>query len=442
MLYLCPITVFALLANHACSHSRLVIEYAAMRRIFFIGLGLACICCSCSVKRHLTRAEARVEGMYAQTENWDRVPVRSITWDQAVSILMRHNVSVLEVEDQIRQAERDSLSVYTEMVPGLSYYSYITRSLSKLTTPVNADEMNHSVNVTFGMPALTQIPYRLYSAKVRTISAMKAKEGRCREAISRLYKLVREREVDTRLRALEQKAPEEMKNSDRFGGVMQRDQDEQYWRGIAKQLGRSDARWNILPESMPHIVWQQYQNRLDRLSELVACQYAMRLEQARMAQYNVALNYLPTINTSIYSPSLFSSSGGIYQGAFLDMDDTRINLSISYTVDTKLYNWYNYKQSKDRYEREKLKLVDEMIDHRARIQKIRSSMDEYHHWRNFMLKHIDYLNAKKITTAEEYIERAKGIYGMRRELLEQEKKSIESEAAIVLEYGMPNESAP
>lgn len=417
-----------------------MVGYAAVRRIFFILLGLTCIC-SCSVKRHLARAESQVERMYEETKNWNAVPERSITWDQAVSILMRHNVGVQEVEDQIRQAERDSLSVYTEMVPGLSYYGYITRSLSTLTDAVNSEEMNHSVNVTFGMPALTQVPYRVYSAKVRTISALKAKEGKCREAVSRLYKMVREREVEMKLRELEQKAPEELKNQDNAGLSQKKYQDEQYWRDIARQLGRSDARWNILPESMPHIVWSEYQSRLDRLSELVACQYAMRLEQARMAQYSVALNYLPTINTSIYSPSLFSSSGGIYQGAFLDMDDTRLNLSISYTVDTKLYNWYNYKQSKDRYEREKLKLVDEMIDHRTRIQKLRASMNEYYNWRSFMLKQINYLNAKNVSTAEEYINRAKSVYSMRRELLEQEKKAIESEAAVILEYGMPNEAA-
>ena len=423
--------------NHACSRKGNMVDCTTVRRIVVIMLGLACMC-SCSIKRHLARAEARVEGMYAETKDWDKLPIRSITWQQAVSLLMKHNPSVLEVEDQIRQAERESLSVYTEMVPGLSYYGYITRSLSELTGAVNSDELSHSVNVTFGMPALTQVPYRVYSAKIRTIAAIKAREGRCREAISRLYKLVREREINLKMRELDRHAPDDaVKPERRIGkGV---EEEGQYWRGVSRLLGRNDARWNILPESMPHIQWQTYEKRLDRLSELVTCQFVMRLEQARMAQYSVALNYLPTINTSIYSPSLFSSSGGIYQGAFLNMDDTRLNLSISYSVDTKLYQWYNYKQSKERYEREKMKLVDEMIDHRDRIQKIRASMNEYHNWRSFMLKNIDYFNTRTVATADEYINRSSSIYSMRRELLEQEKNSIESEAALVLEYGMPDE---
>lgn len=416
-----------------------MVGWGKVRRIIVILLGLMCMC-SCSVKRHLARAEARVEGMYAETKDWGKLPVRTITWQQAVSLVMKHNVSVLEVEDQIRQAERESLSVYTEMLPGLSYYGYITRALSQLTSAVTTDELNYSVNMTFGMSRLTQVPYRVYAAKVRTISAIKAKEGRRREIESRLYKLVREREITMKLREMAKHSPEETDAPRHQAGTGPEQEDEQYWREVARLLGRNDARWNILPESMPHIQWETYEKRLDRLSELVACLYAMRLEQARMAQYSVALNYLPTINTSIYSPSLFSSSGGIYQGAFLNMDDMRLNLSVSYTVDTTLYNWYNYKESKDRYEREKRKLVDEMIDHRARIQKIRASMNEYHNWRSFMLKHINYLNTRQLTTADEYIAGSATVYRMRRELLEQEKNSVESEAALVLEYGMPDET--
>ncbi len=45
-------------------------------------------------------------------------------------------------------------------------------------------------------------------------------------------------------------------------------------------------------------------------------QHALKLEQARLAQYGVAMDYLPTINTSMYSPSLFSSTEGTYSGTF------------------------------------------------------------------------------------------------------------------------------
>lgn len=404
--------------------------------VIFVGLMLLC---ACSVKRHLARVQENVVEMYEETRGWEKLPLRSITWNQAISMLSKNNMQILEAESSIHQAERDSLSVYTEMIPGLSYYGYITRALSELSAPVNSEEMSSSINVTFSVPALTRVPYRVYSAKVRTIAAMKAKEGRYREAVSRLYKLVREREIEERRRELMSNAPKDAEPAYAKTEIERVDADQQYWRDVARILGRRDARWKILPDSMPHIKWSEYEKRLDRLSELVVCQYAMRLEQARMAQYGVALQYLPTINTSIYSPSLFSSSGGIYQGAFLDMDDTKLNLSISYSVDTTLYNWDTYKTSKEHYEREKIKVADELMDHRARMQKLRQSMGEYHNWRSYMMKHIAYLSNFAPSGAEEFITRSSSIFGMRKELLDQEKNSVEAEAAVVLEYGMPDE---
>lgn len=387
--------------------------------------------------QRVARVMGRVNTMYEKTPEWEQLPERTITWDQALSMMKKGNIQILEAEDTIRQAERDSLSVYTDMIPGLSYYSYITRSVSQLTEPIDSDEMSTTINMTFSMPGLTQIPYRVYSAKVRTISAIKAKEGRYQEAVSQLYRKVREREVEIKKRQLADATPENEKQNLQQEKLKWGDTDRQYWRDVSRLIGDRSARWNILPESMPHIKWEDYEKKLDKLSELVVCQFAMRLERARMAQYSVALEYLPTINTSIYSPSLFSSTGGTYQGTFLDKDDTRLNLSISYRLDTELYTWDTYQQSKERYEREKLKVADELIDHRTRVQKLRASMKEYNNWRSFMIKSLAYVRAQSPTTADELIERSKRILSMENELLDQEKSAIESEAAMVLEYGMP-----
>ncbi len=410
---------------------------AVVKNVPVFVLALAIFLCGCSVKRRVARVMARVDTMYERAPEWEQLPEKSITWDQALSMMRKNNLQMREADDAIRQAERDSLSVYTDMIPGLSYYSYITRSISRLTEPVESGEMSTTINMTFSMPALTQVPYRVYSAKIRTIAAIKAKEGRSRENISQLYKRVREREVETEKRLLNENAPEQENQPPQQDKLKRDDTDRQYWRDMARLLGDHSARWNILPESMPHIRWDDYEKRLDKLSELVVCQFAMRLEQARMAQYSVALNYLPTINTSLYSPSLFSSSGGTYQGTFLDKDDTRINMSISYRLDTELYTWDTYQQSKARYEREKLKVADELIDHRTKVQKLRASMNEYSTWKSFMSKNIAYLRSQSPATAEEFVERSKRILSMQNELLNQELSAIESEAALVLEYGMP-----
>lgn len=391
----------------------------------------------CSLSEHLTRVSSRIEEMYTNTREWSSLPLRKITWHQAVTMMKENNLELKEIDDQIAYAERQSLSIYTDMIPGVSYYGYMTRSISQLSRPMNSNELTSNINVTFSLPALTRVPYDVYAAKVRTFAAVKAKEGRQRELVSKLYQLVRQREVEDARRALAAEQPMDQQDIKTQASAEQTD--ERYWQDLSRLLGNREARWSILPESMPHVQWESYNPRLDRLGELVVCQFAMRLEQARMAQYGVALSYLPTINTSLYSPSLFSSTGGTYSGTFLNGDDTRLNLSISYSLDTHLNTWDLYQQSKARYEREKTKVVDELMDHKNKVATLRKSMQQYMQWRSYMFKRMDYLRKITPPDADGYVERTKAIYGIRQELLNQENNAIEGEAALVLEYGMPDE---
>ncbi len=395
--------------------------------------------CGCSLSKHLARTSTRVEKMYADTVEWERMPIRTITWEQALSLARKNSLELKDADDEIENAKRQALSIYTDLIPGVSYYGYMTRSIAQLSDSVSSDDLSSSVNVTFSIPALTQVPYRVYSSKARLFAAMKAKEGRYRELVSKLYRAVREREVEMARDALEKNDPTQGREFSAQKEQEQKLRNEKYWQELAQLIGVRNVRWQITPTSMPHVKWEDYEPRLNRLGNLVVCNFAMRLEQARMAQYGVALNYLPTINTSLYSPSLFSSTGGTYSGTFLDEDDTRLNLSISYSLDTRLSTWNSYQQSKARYEREKIKVADELRDHRNRIYQLRQSMREYTAWHSFMSKQIDFLKSADTFHAEDFIEQAGKLYSLQVELLNQEGKAIESEAALVLEYGMPNE---
>ena len=175
---------------------------------------------------------------------------------------------------------------------------------------------------------------------------------------------------------------------------------------------------------------------MNKLDDLVVCMYALRLEQARLSQYQTALRYFPTINTSLYSPSLFSSSGGTYQGTFLSGEDTRLNLSLSYSLDTQLSNWNSYKRGKAQYEKAQREVAAGIIEHKNKLATLKASVREYNNWRSYMEKRIDYLRHQPAATAEELIARDRSIYDMKKELINQEKAAVESEAAMVLEYGL------
>ena len=150
----------------------------------------------------------------------------------------------------------------------------------------------------------------------------------------------------------------------------------------------------------------------------------------------MALQYLPTISTNLYSPSLFSSSGGTYEGAFLNGEDTKLNLNLSYTLDTRLSNWNQYLDRKADYENTCREVHAAIMDHKHKLMQFKTSMQDYLSWRSYMNKRIEYLESSQPETAEAQIERDSAVLDMRLELLSQESKAIESETAVILEYGL------
>ena len=391
---------------------------------------------NCSLEQRLDAVSANIHKQFADAQSWDKLPMRVISWEQAVAMVKRCNASLADAQSTIEEAERESLSIYTDMIPGVSYYGYFTKSINQLSNNISANDLSSNVNVTFSIPTLTQVPYRVYAAKARTFAAIKAKEGKERELESQLYALVRRREIELEIRELATTNPDLTEQDKLLANKTYISDDAAHWQKMGEILGDFSARWVILPSSAPHVSWSSYEPRMNKLDDLVVCAYALRLEQARLNQYSIALQYLPTINTSLYSPSLFSSSGGTYQGTFLSGEDTRLNLSLSYSLDTRLSTWNSYKRSKDQYEKAKREVATGIIEHKNKLATLKESVKEYNNWRSYMQKRIDYLQKQPVSSAEELITRDRTIYDMKKELLTQAQSAVESEAAVVLEYGL------
>ncbi len=392
----------------------------------------------CSLSQRLDKVSGQVEEMYANTKSWEELPVRTITWQQARELMLRHNTDIKKAENAIEDAERESLSIYTDMIPGVSYYGYLTSSIDKLSETVKGQQdFESNININFYLPSLTQVPYRVYASKVQTFAAIKAREGKERELVSQLYQAARLRQINKKQAALTEEPTDEISAMKQAND--ERQANTRYWSTMARLIGDPNARWEILPQSLPRIRWADYSHKLGKLDPLIVCNFAMQLEQARMSQYSIALRYLPTINTSLYSPSLFSSSGGTYSGTFLNGEDTKLNLSTSYSLDTNLRLWHNYQRSKEQYEIAKRTVAEGMRDHLGKVNTLRRSFAEYETWKSFMKKRIKFTEGMADGNAEQYIERQKNILSMKKELLAQEATSVESEAALILEYGLPGE---
>lgn len=377
-----------------------------------------------------------MEARYEKLETWENLPVHTISWNQAVAIMRTGNQEIISANNSVTRAHRESMRIYTDLIPSASYYAYMNRSLEDLTRSWDSSSLYSNFNVNFFLPTLTQLPYRVYSNKVTAFSAVKSVEAAEREAVSKLYQMVRKRELALRLRELESAQPAEEGAKQGLEAESVKG-DLEYYQAVAKVLGNASARWNILPETMPRLQWQDYRHRLDKLDSLVVLKFVLDLERSRMEQYSIALRYLPTLNTSLYSPSLFSSSGGTYQGTFLSSKDTKINLSLSYSLDTRLDVWTRFRDSQDRYRLAQKKVELEMREHKSKIDALKRSVDEYENWKGYMAKRMEFIRTTPAEDADSFLERNKALADMRRELIKQEQQAVDTEAALILEYGMP-----
>ena len=403
-------------------------SHSAVLTLLFLSSG-------CSLTQRLDEVSAAMNEQYASIEIWEKLPVRTITWNQALDMMARNNIKIQELDQSIERAEREELSVYTDMIPGVSYYGYMTSAINDLAGSESIDDFRQNVNVTFNLPALTRIGYDVYASKAATYSAIKAREGKMRELGASLYLAIRRRALEKQLSELEKGNP--AGGDTVLNEGKERDADVKFWNDVSELLGNRDARWEILPSSVPQLRWEDYRGRLDKLDPLIVTQWALRLEQSRLRIYSVAMQLLPTINTSLYSPSLFSSTGGTYSGTFLDGNDTKLNLSISYSLDTQLRQWNTYKDGQAAYDKTKKQISFEMMDRKVKLAKLRRSVDEYETWRGYMLKRMAFLRSQEAGDGESYEQRERQLREMQKELLTQEISSLETEGALILEYGLP-----
>lgn len=400
-------------------------------------LALACVVAltGCSIEQRLEKVSAEVRAYYGDAKEWDQLPLRTISWQQALAMVQQNNIELKKLTSSIERSERAGLSIYTDMIPGLSYYGYLSKTLSDVSS-VSTGDINSNVNVTFNLPTITNIPYRVYAARANTYAAIQARELRERELTSRLYSHVRKRELELRRRKLDEMQPELDELKAMRARTAAQLADATHWKEVAEILGDYSSRWHILPESMPRIQWDDYLPRFEMLSPMSVSRFAIRLEQSRLAQYGIALQYLPTINAHLFSPSLFSSSGGTYEGAFLDGDDMQINLNASYTFDTQLTTWNSYMDRKEEFENARREIIAAIISHKHKLNQLKRSVQDYRSWCSYMHKRMAYLRETPVTTAEEQIARDTTLLDMQKELISQELAAIESETAVIIEYGL------
>lgn len=392
----------------------------------------------CSVSQRLEDAGKEVVAVYESLPDWEQLPVKRITWNQAIDMAMEQNIELRKARNTIKQAKRSVRSVYTDLIPGFNLYASMTEALRDISYSPNSENMSYNINMLFNLPSISQLPYRVYSAQAELYGTEKAYELKQREITAKIYQHVRNEQLETRLHELEQV---EMPEEDRESSAKIKEDEWRAsridaWSKLAALLGSQKARWEIIPETLPKLDQAKYERECIHLDPLVVTQFAMQLEAARMRKYQILMNYLPQINMNLYSPSLFSSSGGTYGGTFLNSSDMQLNTYASLTIDTKLSNWDQFRTAQEEYEFTREELRTKLMDRRIQVGKVLKSCREFETWKSAMAARIEFQSRQPVASAEELLQKRKDNIAMEREILTQEKRKIEGEAALLVEYGI------
>ena len=324
----------------------------------------------------------------------------------------------------------------TQIIPGVNLDWMLTKELSELSR-VTAQDVEYNTNILFNMPSLTQIPFDYYSAKSAVYTAQKTLEMKKRELVSRLYRQVISYQnarisYRNRLNSLPydddgvQKKIAEQELEKSLDDISE---------GFATLMGNMEARWLVKPETMPRLDWGKYKSAARHLDLLVVTMVAMELEASRLQVLNAKMKFFPSVDINFYSPTLFSSTGGTYQGFFAGGGDMQVNMSLREELDTRLTSWFQYKTAKENHDLMQKKVLMDLQQRRIKVAALMESRRRFEVWKRVILKEIEFKKSQMAFSGKEYLDQRKDIKTMYENLDSETAKNAEVEAALIMEYG-------
>ena len=386
----------------------------------------SCICAavwtSCSVDKHMERKAGELMSRMAAIPDWNRLPRKEISWsNQGIELTAAGQVLCHDI---------------TQIIPGVNLDWMLTKELSELSR-VTAQDVEYNTNILFNMPSLTQIPFDYYSAKSAVYTAQKTLEMKKRELVSRLYRQVISYQnarisYRNRLNSLPydddgvQKKIAEQELEKSLDDISE---------GFATLMGNMEARWLVKPETMPRLDWGKYKSAARHLDLLVVTMVAMELEASRLQVLNAKMKFFPSVDINFYSPTLFSSTGGTYQGFFAGGGDMQVNMSLREELDTRLTSWFQYKTAKENHDLMQKKVLMDLQQRRIKVAALMESRRRFEVWKRVILKEIEFKKSQMAFSGKEYLDQRKDIKTMYENLDSETAKNAEVEAALIMEYG-------
>lgn len=391
---------------------------------------------SCSVKKHMEGKTAELIRSMDAVPYWESLPRQELSWNQAMKMMMEKNMDLQKSQQSLRQAERALTDVFTQLIPGVNLDWMLTKELSELAS-VGPGDVEYNTNILFNVPSLTQIPFDYYSAKAAEYTAKKTIEMKKRELVSRLYRqvlLYEGAQINYRhqLDSIpyddhgEQKARIKEEWDTKVREISQ---------GFCDLFGNMDAQWLVAPKTMPRVAWNKYKKASQKLDVLVVTLVALELEASRLQVLNAKMKFFPSVDINFYSPSLFSQTGGTYQGFFAGGGDMQVNMSLREELDTRLTSWFQYKTAKENHQLMQKQVRMDLMQRRDKVFNLMLSRSRFEVWKSLTMKQVAFLKSRQTLSGDDYLEQRESLKKLYEELDSESVKNAEVEAALIMEYG-------
>ncbi len=396
---------------------------------------------ACSVDQRVEEARAELMTTYTQLPDYQTLPVRQLSWGKALQMLEANNLELQHAQYSINQANEQLKKIYTDFIPIVDIGQYFNRALIKGKNSY-ASSAAFDVNIFFNIPAITQLPVNHYTRQLQVFKAEQDKELKRRELVARLWQYFRDTQITADDHAAEDAFPD-AKESDQKQKLRERElQTRDKTLQLCALLNDYSARWQPVTSSLPRIHWNSYRKKTELPDPLTQTIMALTLEAARLQKLGIGLRYLPNIHVNFYSPSLFSSSGGTTSGFMSGDTDVRMNMNIYFQLDTRLEIWSEWLMAKENYRLVQEELTQKMFDHRNKMQLLLDSWKAYDDWKASTQDYINFRRSQGACTPTELRKLYNEDLQLQKEMLEQDKKNLERECALIQEYGLPQSNTP
>ncbi len=402
-----------------------------MRLLPLIPLLSVLVCCSPAKK--IDELNAQFAKDYQQLPRYDSLPTRRLSWKEALSMLERNNIEYRESKRAYDNAKYQIGSTWRSLIPILdSGYFYNAPLKWDKGTPA---QHNFNINIIFNLPSLVTMPVEHYTNALAAIKANVDCQLKQRELEARLWQCFREHSIMEQEQALYEQSPgQDAAAKQRLRDLYQQKQ-RALWSRLCVLINDHSARWLPQCAGLPEPSLQHFRQKAKAPDELFISTLSLQAEASRLKKLGIFLQFMPMVYTDVYSPSLFTDTGGNNDGFMRNADDVRISFNTFLRLDTRLERYHDYKDADKAHQLTLEALSQAMMEHREKVLLTLNAWQKYEEWKESVDDYVAFRNRQEISDAEEAIARQQAHLEIEKARLEQRRSNLERECALMQEYG-------